>query len=157
MKIIGLIIDYLTKVAMIAMLAVMLLTAADVFMRYVFSDPITGTTELTEYGMIIIFCAIGSVTLFRRHIAVDLLFERFPLKMQRFTDIITLVVSLGICAVLSWRGFVEAIITQRIDITSSLLEIPEAIFRYVLAIAFGFICMAVLFQLIEYITKAVKK
>jgi TRAP-type C4-dicarboxylate transport system permease small subunit len=157
MKIIGQIIDYLTKIAMVAMLAIMLLTAVDVFMRYVFSNPITGTTELTEYGMIVIFCAIGAVTLFRRHIAVDLVIDLFSPRTQRITDFITLFISLVICTVLTWRGFVEAVITQRINITSSLLEIPEAIFRYVLAIAFGFICIVVLCQLIEHTAKAVKK
>jgi TRAP-type C4-dicarboxylate transport system permease small subunit len=158
MKIISQITERLTNVAMIAVVAMMFLTAADVFMRYVFSNPITGTTEITEFGMIVItFCAIGSVTFLRKHIAVDLVIERFSPRVQAITDSITLIISLAVCIILTWRSFVEAVITQNLRITSSLLDIPESIFRYVLAVGFAIVCIVAAFQVVENIAKVVKK
>ncbi len=158
MKILNQITERLTNIAMIAIVAVMLLTVADVFMRYVFTKPIIGVFEMTEFGMIVMtFFAIGTVTLLRKHIAVDLVVERLPPRGQAILDVITLALGLAICLVLSWRGFVEGVLTQRLDIVSGQLDIPESPFRYILAVGFAVVCIVALLQLIESISKAVKK
>ena len=158
MKILSQITERLTNVAMVAIIALMFLTAADVFMRYAFAKPIIGVTELTELGMVVFtFFAIGTVTLLRKHIAVDMVVERLSPKAQGIINIITLALSLFICFFLSWRGFVEAVVTQRLAIVSSQLDLPESPFRYVLAVGFAIVCIVALLQIIEEIAKAVKK
>jgi TRAP-type C4-dicarboxylate transport system permease small subunit len=158
MKILSQVTERLTNVAMVAIVGLMLLTAADVFMRYTFSRPIQGVAETTELSMIVItFFAIGSVTFLRKHIAVDLVVDRFSPRVQAIIEIFTSLISVGICSILSWRGFVEAVITGRLKILSSQLDIPESPFRYVLAVGFAIVAVIALFQLIESIGKAVKK
>ncbi len=158
MKILEKISDYLRYVAMFTVTALMLLTVADIFLRYAFSNPITGVAELTENGMIVmVFMSLGAVTLLKKHISVELVVERFSPKVQNRIEIGVLTATVVTLFVLSWRSFVEAVINMRLGITSSLLDVPESPFRYILAIGFTLVTVIALIQLIQDIAKEVKR
>lgn len=54
--------------------ALMLMTCADVFGRYLFNSPLDGGTELTEFALaIIVFSTLPIVTLTAGHVVVELI------------------------------------------------------------------------------------
>ncbi len=63
--------------------------------RYLFSAPITGVFEVTEFSMAcLVFCALAYTQTRKGHVAVDIFVSRFPRKGQRIIDIITHLLSL---------------------------------------------------------------
>ena len=90
------------RLASIALMIMMVVTLADVFMRYVFNSPIRGTYELVE-AMLVIFVFHGMSTAFlqRRNIAIDLI-DTFAHRyivaaLIRLSDALT-IVTLGLFA-----------------------------------------------------------
>ncbi len=65
---------FLHAVAALTMLVLMLVTCVDVFGRYLFNNPLTGSTELTEIAVgIVIFSVLPIVSWRNDHIVVDIL------------------------------------------------------------------------------------
>jgi len=69
-------------IAGIAVIAMMLLSTADVVLRR-FGKPIPGTYELVGFlGTIVVSFALGFTSLEKGHIAVELLVSKLPLRTQ---------------------------------------------------------------------------
>jgi len=129
----------------------MLLTVTDVFLRYFFNAPITGTTEITEFMMVIVvFPALAYCAVSRRHINVDLLVSHFPARIQIIIDFITLLLALGIYIIITWQSFLEA---MDVKTTTALLNLSHAPFYWVLSISLTLFCLSILALLIEEIIK----
>lgn len=132
----------------------MLLTVADVFLRYFFNSPITGTTEITEFLLVIVvFPALAWCGISGMHVRVDLLVDLFPARVQRIFDIFTGTASLFIFIIITWQSFLEA---QFIDTTTSLLLIPVFPFYWVLTAGFALFCLVMAAMLIENIIKEIR-
>ena len=90
------------RLASIALMIMMVVTLADVFMRYVFNSPIRGAYELVE-AMLVIFVFHGMSTAFlqRRNIAIDLIdtfaHRTIVAALIRLSDALT-IVTLGLFA-----------------------------------------------------------
>lgn len=85
----------------VVLAALMLMTFTDVTLRYVFSNPILGSNEITQFLLgAAVFCGLAIVSGERSHIVVTLfepiLLRRIPL-IYRWTEILTNLI--GICAV----------------------------------------------------------
>ena len=67
----------------LCIIAMMLLTSADVFLR-LFRSPITGTYEIIGFlGALFVSFALAHTSYQRGHIAVDFLVQKLPEKFQR--------------------------------------------------------------------------
>jgi TRAP-type C4-dicarboxylate transport system permease small subunit len=138
--------------------AMMLLTVSDVFLRYSFSRPIIGTTELTEIMMICVaFLGLAWCAVKRGHLKVDLVMAHFSPRIQAIVDSITLLAVLGLCVFITWRSFLESITVMRLGSTSSLLEVPDYPFYFILTFGFAILCVVMVTNLIEVVAKAVKE
>ena len=105
-------------VAGAALVAMMLLTVADVVQRSLFNVPIRGTLEIVELLLAFtFFLALPAVFLREEHIAVDVTGPRLRPLLKRIAEI----VALALIAVLAWQGFRRALdpITA-MDVTSDL-------------------------------------
>ena len=72
----------LAVVSGIGILAMMLLTCADVFLRYLFNAPIEGTLDLTQMLMVIIvFFGLAHCGWTGGHVVVDVMRELLPSKV----------------------------------------------------------------------------
>jgi len=133
----------------------MILTVSDVFMRYAFNSPITGTTEISEFMMVIVvFPAFAWCAVVKRHVKVDLILEHFPPRIQAIIDSITMLIALGIYVIITWRSALESMdVTE----TSSLLRVGHSPFYWVLTFGFALLCLAVISLIVENVTKAVKR
>ena len=145
------------RIAMGVMLAMMLLTVADVFLRYAFSRPITGTTELTEMMMACLLLAAVWCAVERRHISVGIVMDRLGKRVQAIIDSITLLAALGVYIILTWQGLVKALFSWEHHLQSSMIHVPEFPFRGMLALSFAVLCLVVIRLLIQKIAEGAKR
>ncbi len=85
------------RLASVALIIMMVVTLADVFLRYFFNSPIRGAYELVE-AMLVVFVFHGMSTAFmqRRNIVIDLIDQVAPralvVVLTRLSDLLTVVV-----------------------------------------------------------------
>src|SRR4051794_13975767 len=71
--------------AALAILAMMLVTVADVVMRYAFNNPVRGTYDFTEAMLVVfVFCGMAVCFLARANIVIDLIDSFVGLRLQSF-------------------------------------------------------------------------
>ena len=144
----------LKYIAIWILAAMMFLTAVDVFLRYIFNSPITGSFELVEYMMAVIvplsivFCAHQ-----RSHINVDLIIERFPAGTRSVLAFIMNLLSLGLFLLITWQTFLYIGEEYDSKLTSAVLYIPVYPFIAALAMAFAILCLLLIFELLNYLSK----
>jgi TRAP-type C4-dicarboxylate transport system permease small subunit len=137
------------------MMILMLITVVDVFLRYFFSAPITGATEVSRLLMIIIvFPALGWAAIDRAHIRVDLIVSRIPSRLQAIIGSITFFIALVTFCIITWQSFLEATVVNR---QTSLIHIPFTPFYWVMSVGLAIFCLAIAALVVEDIAKVVKK
>lgn len=147
MKIIRVVSRLLGYIAAVILGFMMMLTVVDVFFRYVLNAPLTGAIELSELLMVVlVFPALGWIAIERRHIRVDLLVSTWPKRVQFIVEIITLLLALGTYAYITWQSILES---RQVEMTTSLLSIPEAPFHWVMTGGFFVLCLAIISVVIE--------
>ena len=108
-----------------ALLAMMLLTFADVIGRYVFHHSIFGTAEIVEYLMVItIFAGLAFTTATNDHITVTLFegfIERHLSTVRRWSVVIF---SIFTFLLITWRLLVYGIDLYGTDKRSTVLDLP---------------------------------
>ncbi len=107
---------------------VMLVVCVNVIMRYVFNRPIAGAEEITEY-LLLFITFIGTAWLLREggHVRVDILLNRVKPLTQARLSVVSSLIGVFICAVLTWYGFqVTWVNFQQNAYFPSLLEFPKA-------------------------------
>ena len=90
------------------LIAMMLITVADVAGRYLFNSPLPGATELT--GLLLsatIFVGLPAVCFDEEHVTVDLLADRLPEVLTRPRLLLVRLLSAAALCVISWRLFVQ--------------------------------------------------
>lgn len=119
----------LEVVSSITLLALMLLTCADVLGRYAFANSINGTTELTELALgIIIFCQVPVVTIAASHVVVDILDRALPNLFLKVSGVLSnLVVAFGFFFI-AQRIWELAARSLRRGVVTEFLGIPVAYF-----------------------------
>lgn len=142
--------------ASLVLAAMMLLTVADVVLRWIFDHPIIGTTEITESMMTCIaFFALAWCAAENSHLKVDLIVDRLPPKVQAVIDSLTTLGGLCLVALIAWRSFLEGIAVQQMHLISSLIKLPAYPFYYIIAAGSVILCVVMAFQLAQHVTKAV--
>ena len=143
----------------IGVLAVMmLLTASDVILRYVFNRGIPGSFELTEYMMAIVvafglaYCAVK-----KGHVKVDLVVARFPQRAQAIIDSVTGLLGLGLFSFITWQCCIYIKVQFASKIASSVLYIPA--FPFVAVVAFGsaLLTLVLLADFLDFLSRTVKR
>jgi TRAP-type C4-dicarboxylate transport system permease small subunit len=126
-------------IASVTVGVIMMLTVTDVFMRYIFARPITGSTEMTEFMMAILIVSIVPTAIANRHIRVDILMERLTPKGQALFDAITIFIGSWLVIILGWRAFMACLFMIHNDVRSPTLDVP--IYPFYVIMAMGFISL----------------
>lgn len=140
------------------MVAMLLLTVSDVFLRFVFNKPVLGSVEITEYLMVgtgflgIAWCAAKG-----GHVGVDLVVRHLPPRAQAAIDSVTCLLSLGVVPLVAWQAFVQAGYAKAENIQSDLLDIPAYPFYLIVGIAYVLFSLVLINTLVQFVTKAVKR
>ena len=156
MKIINTLSGVMTVGALVASAVLMMLTVADVFLRYVFNRPILGTYEMTEYVMVCLLLGMAPCALQGRHVRIDFVVKIFPKLVQKYLDIIFYVAGLGIVAIFAWGGFTQSLSLLSVDARSSMLKIPDFPFYTIVVFSYVMLFLAIVVILIRKIGEAVK-
>ncbi|UCE33820.1 MAG: TRAP transporter small permease [Deltaproteobacteria bacterium] len=147
MKAIRFVSRWLGYIAAVILGIMMMLTVVDVFFRYVLNAPLTGAIEVSELLMVVlVFPALGWIAIERSHIRVDLLVSTWPPRVQLIVEIIILLLTLGTFVIITWQSILES---SQVDMTTSLLSIPEAPFHWVMTVGFAMLCLAIVSLVVE--------
>jgi TRAP-type C4-dicarboxylate transport system permease small subunit len=126
----------LAAVAGIGILAMMLITCADVFLRYLFNAPIEGSLDITQMLMVIIvFFGLAYCGWTGGHVAVDLLRDLVPpavvVPLARLVNLIGAVVMLA----MAWQSVLTAMTFIKTGETPMTVLIPK--YPFILVVTFG--------------------
>ncbi len=144
--------------AIASLLAMMLLTVTDVFMRKVLTNPIVGSVELTEYLIVVAgFLGVAWCTFKGGHLKVGVIVDRMPPRVQAITDSITLFLGMTVVPLVAWQLFARAREAQLEGLRSFILDLPDFIFLNVAAVGYALFFLALVPVLIQSIRKAIQK
>jgi TRAP-type C4-dicarboxylate transport system permease small subunit len=136
-----------------AIIAMMLLTCADVILRY-FRRPIPGTYELVcFFGAVSIAFAMAHTSVEKGHVAVSLVVRYFPRRIQGLVDAITTCLSLILFALIAWHSILYAGDLRSTGEVSLTLELPFYPFVYGVGFSAAAVCLVLLTDLIDSLEK----
>lgn len=137
-------------VAAAVLVFMMLMTATDVCMRYIFGNPITGAYEIMEFMMAVLGAFGFAYTgIKNEHISVEILVSRFSSKIQFVIKSITRIFSLGIFSLITWQSVVHAEKLRLGGNASESLLIPIFPFVYVVAFGSAVFCLVLLLDTVH--------
>lgn len=142
----------------VLLIVMMMLTVADVFLRYVFDSPIKGSMELTEYIMVCVgtlglaWCALQGA-----HIKVDLIVSKFSQRAQKYIDSFNYVLLTGVAGLITWQTFVRAGTVRRLGVDSAMLEIPRYPFVLVVSLSYFLLFVTSIVLLVYAISSLIYK
>jgi len=147
--VIGKIDQLLEDIAGFALLAMVLLTVADVSLRY-FGRPIPGTYELVGFlGAILLGLGLPKTSLIRGHVRVDVLVERLNKKMKTLIEIATVLATAAVVVGIGWSLISLGSMLRDVGEVSPTIELPFYPVAWGLGIAFGFLCLTLLCSVVR--------
>jgi TRAP-type C4-dicarboxylate transport system permease small subunit len=147
----------LILVAGIALAAMVVLTCANIFMRAV-SAPIRGTFELMGFfGALVASLSLGYTQLHRGHIAVDVLIQRFPSRVQKILTSANSAVCALFFGVVAWQVAEKASVLRVTGEVTETLRIAYYPFTYGTALGCAFLALVFIQQLTESVGPGQKK
>ncbi len=142
---------WISGVGAVFLIPLMLITAADVICRNLFSRPIAGVVELSGYLLaVFILLGLAFTQQVKAHVGVSLVTSRLPHRAQLFLNIITTLISLFIFSILAWQGLVVGIEERTV---SDMLRVPQYPFRLLVAVAAFFVCLELLIDFGDSVRK----
>ena len=139
-------------IALAVIFFLMLLTVADVFGRWLFSRPVSGTFELTEIFLAMaVFFALSYALIQGSHIRIELLVSRLSRRAQAKIDCFNYLISLAVLLLIVWQMIMYA---QRLwggNVVSGVLSLPIYLFIIIAAIGFLVTTLIVLVFLLSSI------
>lgn len=110
----------------LVVVAITLVTTASIVGRWLFDTPLSGDTELIEYGMAVVVAAFLPLCQWRRaNIIVDFFTTRMSARGQRALDRLGALLIALMMAVITWRTAVGALDQKSSGATTMLLQWPE--------------------------------
>ncbi|MDQ1334845.1 MAG: hypothetical protein QG552_1795 [Thermodesulfobacteriota bacterium] len=144
-------------VASASLVGMMLLTCADVVMRYVFSRPIIGTYDLVSLmGAVLVSFAMPYTMLKKGHVAVEILIQRLSKGTQLIIETFTHLIGISLFLVLVWQAILLSRDMKAAGEVTPTLLLPFYPIVYCMAICFFGLCLAILVNLLEIWTKRAK-
>lgn len=133
----------LAMVAGAAILLMMILTCADVFLRYFFNAPIEGALDLTQMLMVIVvFFALAYCGWTGGHIVVDLLRELIPAKILVPLAVAVNATGAAMMLTIAWQSIVTARAYMQTGETPMTLLVPK--YPFILIVSFGALTYAII-------------
>jgi TRAP-type C4-dicarboxylate transport system permease small subunit len=130
----------------------MLLLVVHVVGRYVLKLPVPGAVELIELLMsLVVFLGFGTAAVHRANVSVDLFVAQMPKRVQAVIDAATCLLSIGIVALITWQGLVQAWSIWESGHVSGVLHIPYWPFLIILVIGYAVFGLVLLQNFFEYL------
>jgi TRAP-type C4-dicarboxylate transport system permease small subunit len=144
----------MSVIATAIVILMMLLTTADVCLRYFFNMPIKGANELIESMMlVVVFLGLAYVQYTKNNISIDLLVNKFPQKTQSAIDSLTYIISFGTVSLMGWAAVIRLNTVIDAGSYTPILEIPVVIFQSLLTFGFLMLWIVLLWDFIYSLYK----
>lgn len=153
------IIKVLGIIATASIIILMILTTADVVMRYIFGNPIKGAYEVSEmFFLTAVFLGLAYTQLFREHVNADLLVSRLSKHTNLILETIMLLLALFIYALFSWKGM-EAFWSSFAEgeYRWGLIRIPLWPARLMVPLGVSVLCLRLIGEIIINFRKLLRK
>ena len=157
-RVVNPIVQIITYVAAGVLALMMLITAADVLLRYIFNRPISGTWELTSYMMaVVVAFGLSYCALVKGLISVEVLTSRFSPRAQAIFNCITYFFSFLFFSLVTWQSILYIKLIFESNLVSAVLVIPT--FPFVAALALGSLVftLVLLKDFLEYLSQLVTR
>ena len=138
-----------------SMLGIMGLTVVNVFMRYVFVRPISGSDEMVQFLLaLLVFSAFPLVTVERRHFSVSVLARgaRGWLKFAGVT--LELAVSALGCAIVTAQLYSQGAMLASEQMTTMVLQLPLAPLNYAMSALSSLAFVGIVVLLLKHLLSA---
>jgi TRAP-type C4-dicarboxylate transport system permease small subunit len=140
-----------------AVVVMMLLTCADVILR-LFRRPIPGTYEIIGFlGTVAISFSLAYTSLEKGHIAVELLVEKLPRRVQAGVESVTLLIGAALFALITWQSMAYAADLKQSGEVSVTLTMPIYPFIYGIAAGSALLCLVLLVESLRSAARTVQK
>ncbi len=117
--------QFFNWIAGVSLAFIMFLTVADVFLRYFFKRPILGTYEIVGLGGAVAAAfAIPQTAIDRGHVAVRLVVEKLPLRIQMFIYAAINLMSAVLFALIAWQSYLYGLDMKRTGEVTLTLRLP---------------------------------
>ncbi|MBN1613422.1 MAG: TRAP transporter small permease [Deltaproteobacteria bacterium] len=127
-----------------ALVSMMLLTCADVIMR-MFGNPITGTYEIVGFlGTVIVAFAMAYTSMERSHVAVEVVFDLFPQRLQILIAILDDIIGAGLFGLICWQCFIYGSDLRQSGEVSMTIGMPVYPFAYGIALGSALLSLLLL-------------
>lgn len=137
------IVSFITKanwISAAAIIAMMILTAADITLR-LFRMAIPGTYEIVGLlGSVVISFSLGYTSIEKGHIAVDFLVQKLKEKYRLIINALNNLLGTAFFAVIAWRSVLYAASLHKSGEVSMTLQIPTYPFVYGVAAGSALLC-----------------
>ena len=144
-------------VAGTAIVAMMLLTCADVVLRY-FRRPIPGTYELVCFlGAVAVSFAMAHTSIEKGHVSVSFIVSLFPSRLQRLIECMTSCFGLFLFSLIAWQSIIYANDLCASHEVSLTLELPFYPFVYGIALSATVVTFILIFDLFKNVRKSIGK
>jgi TRAP-type C4-dicarboxylate transport system permease small subunit len=149
--------SWFNRVSSAALVVMMLLTCADVFMRYLFNRPITGTYDLVGLlGAILASFSMPYTMLKKGHVAVEILIQSLSKGKQLIVETCTHLLGISLFLVLVWQAILLSRDMKAAGEVTPTLLLPFYPIVYCMAACFFGLCLAILVNLLHVWAKRAK-
>ncbi len=144
---------WLNVVAGIAILAMMGLTCLDVVLR-LGGRPLPGTYELVGFlGALVAAFAFAYTSLEKGHIAVEILAERMPQRIQTVFDVCSALGGAALFGLLTWQSALYAEDLRRSGEVSLTLGMPVFPFAFGIAAGSALLCLLLATEMVRHLRR----
>ena len=145
-------------IAIVCLTIMIVLSALNVLLRFVFNYPIRGCEELITYLMIVAgFFGLAWCAVKESHVSVDMIIKHFSPRSQAIIDSITFLLALTVVPIVAWQGFAQAGYAWIHKTASSFLGIPDYPFLIVLGLGFVMLFLVLILKFIKMMVIGVRK
>lgn len=155
---VGLITRVLLWIAGAGLVGMLLLIVADVIGIKIFSSPVPGGIELVAFfAVIAIAFAVAETQVMKGHVAVDFIVEKFPRRLKLIVDIVTMLFSVGLFAIMAWYSFKYGNKLRDTGEVSMTQKIPFYPFVWAMGACFVATLLVLIIDLVKLVVKAAEQ
>lgn len=148
---------FFNMIASAALMLMMVLSCADIFMRYLFSRPITGTYDVVGLsGAVLVSFALPYTMLKKGHVAVELLLQSLSRGKQLVIETFSHLLGISLFLVMVWQAILLSRDMKLAGEVTPTVHLPFYPIVYCMALCFFILSLAILVNLLHVWTKRAK-
>jgi len=149
--------DFFNMIASAALVLMMVLSCADIFMRYLFSRPITGTYDVVGLsGAVLVSFALPYTMLKKGHVAVELLVQSLSRGKRLVIETFSHLLGISLFLVLVWQAILLSRDMKAAGEVTPTVHLPFYPIVYCMALCFFILSLAIVVNLLHVWTKRAK-